>query len=232
MNIAKKDNAAVEVITHDVTPLTVNTDARAYARVGWFIVLVGVIGFLVWAVFAPLDKGVPLTGTVEKETNHKSVQYLQGGIVQDILVKDGDVVKAGQVLVRMNDVQAKSAADVTRAQYLSTRATEARLTAELNNRNAVAFPAALLPYKADPRVTENMALQTELFNSRQAALHSELSGVDENIAGLQSQLTGLEQSRDSKKDQLVFLKEQLDNTRDLAKEGYIASNRLLDVERT
>lgn len=231
-NIIKKTEPATEVITHDVSPLTVNTDASAYARLGWLIVLVGVLGFLVWAVFAPLDKGVPLPGTVAKESNRKTVQYQQGGIVQDILVKDGDRVKAGQVLVRMNDVQQKSAADVTMAQYLGTRATEARLLAELAGQSTVALPATLQEYKNEPRMAEIMALQNQLISSRQGALRNELGSMDENIAGLRSQLTGTQESRENKKEQLAILKEQRDNIRELAKDGYIARNRLLDMERT
>lgn len=232
VNIVKKQEPATEVISHDVEPLTVNTDAGAYAKVGWVIVLAGVLGFLIWAIFAPLDKGVPMQGTVAKESNRQSVQYLQNGIVKDILVKDGDVVKAGQVLVRMNNVQVKSAMDVTRVQYLSARATEARLQAELTGQKTVNLPASLLPYKDEPAVIEAMTLQNQLLASRQGSLRSELGGADENIEGLKLQIAGLQQSRDNKKDQLAMLKEQLDNSRDLAKEGFLARNRLLEVERT
>lgn len=232
-NIIKKTTEpAAEVITHDVTPITVNTDAGAYAKIGWIIVLVGVIGFLIWASFAPLDKGVPLSGFVAKEGNRKTVQYLSAGTVQEILVHDGDVVKAGQVLVRMNDVQANSAMQTTLAQYIVSRAAEARLTAELHGAKAVVFPEELNQYKDDPRVKENVDLQRDLFTSRQLSLSSELSGIDENIAGLSAQVQGLDESRESKKAQLGFLKEQLDNSRDLAKEGYIPRSRLLDLERT
>jgi len=232
MDIIKKQEPAVEVISHDVTPLTVNTDARSYARVGWFIVLAGVVGFLVWASFAPLDKGVPMPGTVTKEGNRKTVQYLQSGIVQDILVKDGDHVKAGQVLVRMNDVQAKSALETSLAQYITARASEARLEAELSGQKNIAFPVALKPYKDDDRTKEAMTLQNELMAARRSSIQSELASYDENISGLQNQVKGYEEGIASKKEQQGFLKEQLDNTRDLAKEGYIARNRLLDLERT
>lgn len=230
-NLIEKKAQAVEVISHDVEPINVNTDAKAYSRIGWLIVLLGVGGFLLWAIFAPLDKGVPVSGTVATESNRKAIQYLQNGIVQDILVKDGDVVKAGQVLVRMNNVQAKSALDISRTQYISARAAEARLRAELAGQGALVLPEALKPYKDEAAVTEAMALQNQLLAARQGALHSELGSIDENIEGLKLQIAGLQQSRDNKKDQLGTLKEQLDNSRDLAKEGYLARNRLLEVER-
>ncbi|UTY58030.1 HlyD family type I secretion periplasmic adaptor subunit [Massilia sp. erpn] len=224
--------AATEVIAHDVTPLTVNTDAGAYSKMGWLVILLGVCGFLLWASLAPLDKGVPMSGTVTKETNRKTVQHLSGGIVEDILVKDGDHVKAGQVVVRMNSVMAKSQAETTRAQYVTARAVEARLLAERDGSASVLFPAALASLRDEPTVVAAVALQSQLFSSRRQALQSELGTLDESIAGLKLQIKGLEEARESKKQQMGFLKEQLDNMRDLAKEGYVARSRLLDLERT
>ncbi|WP_312515922.1 HlyD family type I secretion periplasmic adaptor subunit [Massilia sp.] len=232
MKLIQQKDAAAEVISHDVAPLTVNTDARSYARIGWLIVLVGVIGFLIWASFAPLDRGVPMSGTVAKESNRKSVQHQTGGTIQEILVRDGDVVKAGQVLVRMNPITAKAGYDITEAQYLTARATEARLMAELTGQKTIRFPQELTEHANDARVAEMMTLQNQLLTSRQASLQSELGGLDENIGGLKVQIQGLQESRDSKKSQVGFLKEQLDGMRDLAKEGYVARNRLLDLERT
>ena len=232
MNIIQKQEPALEVISHDVTPLTVNTDAGAYARLGWIIVAVGFLGFVLWAALAPLDKGVPLSGTVAKEGNRKAVQLQQGGIVKDILVADGDVVKAGQVLVRMNDTQARSTLEVSLPQYITARAVQARVLAELAGKDSIPFPAALVPYKDDPRIAGTMALQEQLMHARQSALRNELSGVDENIAGIKLQAQGLEESGQTKKEQLAIMKEQVDNTRDLATEGYIARNRFLDLQRT
>ena len=227
-----RNTDVAEVVSHDVTPLEVNTDARAFSRIGWLIVVLGLGGFLAWGLFAPLDKGVPLSGTVAKESNRKAIQHQTGGIVKEILVKDGDVVKAGQVLVRMNGVLAKSAYETSEAQYLTARASEARLTAERDGLKKITFPDELEKRKNEPRIAELMSMQNQLFTSRQLSLQNELGSVDENIAGLKDQIKSLEESRDSKKAQMGYLKEQLDGMRDLAKEGYVARNRLLDLERT
>ncbi len=223
---------AADVISHEVTPVEVNTDAGAYARVGWFIVLAGVIGFLLWAFLAPLDKGVPMSGYVTKQSNRQAVQHLQGGIVRELLVRDGAVVKAGQVLVRLDNVMATSQFEITNIQYLTALGVEARLLAERDGKSQVTFPDVLLEKKSDPRVAEIINLQSQLFTSRQTSLKNELAAVDENIAGLKLQITGLQESRDSKKAQMSMLKEQLSGMRDLAKDGYVARNRLLDLERT
>lgn len=220
-----------EVVTHDVAPLTVNTDAGAYSKLGWLTVLLGVGGFLLWAATAPLDKGVPLQGTVAAAGNRKAVQHQNGGTVAKILVQDGDKVKAGQVLVRMNDVQSRSALEMTRSQYYSATASEARLIAERDGKSTMTFPAALEAVKSDPRVATNVALQEQLLSSRRLALENELAGTEASIAGLKLQNAGLQASRDSKKLQLSLLQEQLDNTRDLVREGYVARSKQLELER-
>jgi protease secretion system membrane fusion protein len=232
MNLPKKVEEATEVIAHDVTPLTVNTDASAYARMGWIIVLFGVGGFLLWALMAPLDRGVPLQGTLAKESNRKLVQSLAGGTVDQILVKDGDVVKAGQVLVRMNGVVAGSQAELARGQYVSVRTAEARLLAERDGKNEMTFPSSLAAMKNDARAMAAYGLQQQLFSSRQAALRNDLSATDASIAGLKGQIEGVKESREGAKAQLLILKEQLDSMRDLAKDGYVARSRMLEVERS
>jgi protease secretion system membrane fusion protein len=221
-----------EVVAHDVTPLEVNTDARKYSRLGWLIVVLGFVGFLIWAMFAPLDKGVPLPGTVAKESNRKTVQHLTGGTIQQILVKDGDVVKAGQVLVRMNAVNANAQYEMTDVQYLTARATEARLIAERDGQSKIKFPDELLKRRNEPRVAELLTLQEQLLISRQGSLRNEMGSMDESIAGLKAQIAGLEDARKSMSEQVNIIKEQLSGMRDLAKEGYVARNRLLDLERT
>jgi membrane fusion protein, protease secretion system len=223
---------ATDVLSREVPAFDVNTDARSHTRLGWWVILLGVGGFLVWATYAPLDKGVPLSATVTVSGNKKAVQHLTGGTVESILVKEGDTVKAGDVLVRMNAVQVKVNAELARGQYISARTTEARLTAERDDKKAIVFPPMLASLKDDPRIASHISLQQQLFSSRQNAIFNELAAVDENMAGLKQQNKGLEESREGKKQQLVLLKEQLNGTRDLANEGFVPRNRLLELERT
>lgn len=230
-NLVKMSNVT-DVNSREVVTEQVSTDASKYVRIGWFIVLFGVVGFLIWASFAPLDQGVPMNGTVTVASSRKAVQHQTGGTIDEILVHDGDVVKAGQVLVKMNSVAIKSTADIARVQWYTAQATEARLLAERDGANTISFPKGLTSLKNDVHAANSIALQQQLFNARRTAIQSELSAVEENVGGLQSQLAGLEESMISKKQQQSILKEQLNNVRDLAKEGYIARNRLLDLERT
>lgn len=117
----------------------VDTDEKAHTRLGWWIVLAGFGGFVLWATFAPLEKGVPVSGTVAVASHLQTVQHQTGGIIDDILVKEGDHVKIGQLLVRMNDVQTKAQAEITRAQLYAARAVEARLLAERDGNKEIFF---------------------------------------------------------------------------------------------
>lgn len=210
----------------------VNTDTTWHARLGWWIVLAGFGSFFVWASLAPLEKGVPLSGTVNVETSKKTVQHATGGTVDAILVKEGDTVKAGDVLVRMNNIQASADAEMTRVQYFTLLANEGRLLAESTGSKVIQYPQELTDVKDDPRVASNIALQQQLFSSRQGAKQSEWASIDENIAGLTVQNKGLEAAKTSKQQQLMFVQEQLDGMRDLTKSGFMSRARLLDVEQS
>ncbi|MBL8498591.1 HlyD family type I secretion periplasmic adaptor subunit [Nitrosomonas sp. JL21] len=210
----------------------VETDETHYTRLGWWIVLAGFGGFVLWATLAPIDKGVPVPGTVTVSRHLQAVQHQTGGIIEKILVKEGDHVNMGQILVRMNDVQIKAQAEITRTQLMAAHATEARLLAERDGKNEISFPPELLSVQNDSRVTNNIIIQNQLFLSRRLSLQHEIAALDENIAGLKVQLRGLEASKSSKLQQSKFLEEQLINMRDLATDGFVPRNRVLELERT
>ena len=221
-----------EPSTTDIATSSIDTDLTKYTRLGWWIVIGGLGSFILWASLAPLDKGVPLTGTVAVATSKKAIQHESGGTVEAILVKEGDVVKAGEVLVRMNNVQAGADAETARVQYIAARTMQARLEAERDGKNGVVLPKEFADAKSDPRVLESLALQNQISSSRRSAISSELAAIDENIAGLLSQMQGLEESVASKHEQKALITEQLVGMRDLANEGYMATNRVLESEQT
>ena len=196
-------DAATDIPFQEMSEPEMNTDETHHARMGWWIVIVGVGGFMLWASLAPLDKGVPLSGTVAVASSRKAIQHPTGGIIEEILVKEGHTVKAGQILITMNATQAKALAEISRVQYFTARAVEARLTAERDGAGSIRFPSEMEDAMDDPRVMANINLQNQLFVSRRNAIQGELR----------------------------ILKEQLDAMRDLADEGYVARNRMLDIER-
>jgi membrane fusion protein, protease secretion system len=214
----------------DRTEPVVDVNLKKYIRLGWFIVIGGLGGFLLWASLAPLDKGVPLNGTVAVATSKKAIQHEMGGTIDTIFVKEGDVVKAGDVLIRMNNVEAESGAETARVQYIAARTAQASLAAERDNNSKVKLPAGL--DIKDTRVQEGLALQQQISSARKAAVNNQLLAIDENVAGLHAQIAGIEESLISKKEQKNSITEELKGMRDLANEGYLANNRVLEMEQS
>lgn len=206
-------------------------DARP-RRWGWLLVILGFGGFMAWAATAPLDAGVPSPGTVVVSGNRKAVQPLVGGKIAELAVRDGDAVKAGQVLIRLDGTQARSQYDVARGQWFTAAAVEARLTAERLGRPQIQFPQALAQEKTDPRAANAMALQNELFATRRRALDSDLAVLRESIRGLEAQLQGLEEANRARREQARLLGEEIERQRDLVKDGFLARNRLSEQERS
>jgi len=205
-------------------------DERRYTRMGSWLLVVGFGGFLLWAALAPLDKGVAVSGSVVVAGNRQAVQHPSGGVVQHLLVRDGDQVAAGQVLIRMNVTQLLAQRESLFAQHLGATASAARLQAERDGLADIDFAADLVA-ASDPRITSTLALQRQLFASRRAALRLELDSLQEAIAGSQAMHEGLRAAKAHKDAQLASMQEQLLGLRELAREGYVARNRLLETER-
>ena len=206
-------------------------DDTRYSRLGWLLMLGGFLGFLGWAALAPLDKGVAVSGKVMVSGHRKVVQHPSGGIVERIDVRDGDNVQAGQVLIRLKETPLLGQAQSLRSQFYGSLASEARLNAERDGASSVNFPVELTALAAEPEVTSNRVLQRQLFDSRRQALLLDQQGINESIAGAEAQLRGVRDSQASKVLQRTALTEQLQGLRELAHEGYIPRNRLLDSER-
>ena len=206
-------------------------DDTRYSRLGWLLMLGGFLGFLGWAALAPLDKGVAVSGKVMVSGHRKVVQHPSGGIVERIDVRDGDKVAAGQVLIRLKETPLLGQAQSLRSQFYGSLASEARLNAERDGVASVSFPVELTALAAEPEVASSLALQRQLFDSRRQALLLDQQGIDESIAGAEAQLRGVRDSQASKVLQRAALAEQLQGLRELAREGYIPRNRLLDSER-
>jgi len=200
-------------------------------RWGWLLLLVGFGGFLLWAGLAPLDAGTPASGLVVVSGNRKAVQPLTGGKISEISIKDGDLVKEGQVLIRLDPTQARSQLDIATGQWYSSMAVEARMMAERLGLETIRFPEELLKNQTDPRAANAISLQTALFLTRKRSFAGEMTVVKESIGGTLAQIQGLEESKKAKQEQLRLLQEELRNQRELANEGYLPRNRLSEQER-
>ncbi len=176
-------------------------DARP-RRWGWLLLVFGFGGFVAWGTLAPLDEGVSASGTVVVTGNRKAVQPLTGGKVAAITVKEGDAVKTGQVLVKLDSTQSQSQLEVTRGQFYSMLATQARLNSERAGAKTVDFSPMSLAARTDPRGATAMSLQQQTFATRRAAYDAEVSVMHEGIKGLELQVVSVEAGRESKQTQL------------------------------
>lgn len=205
------------------------------SRIGAWALAIGIAAFFVWAGFAPLDEGVPAPGSVVLDTKRKAVQHLSGGIIKKVLVREGDLVAAGQPLIELDDGVAQANYAAVRQRYLSLRATEGRLEAEQAGAQTIRFHPDLLAAARDPQigaqVEAQMAAQEQLFISRRAALEADLHGIEESIQGQKGSITAYRGMLESRNEQLALLKEELDSTRGMVREGYAPRNRQLELER-
>ena len=145
-------------------------DTRSPIRLGIWVLLVGFGGFLLWAAFAPLDEGVPSQGMVSIATKRKVVENLRGGRIEKVYVKEGQMVKDGDVLMTLDSQTAKARYDEVHQHYLGTRATVDRLLAEMNGASSISFHKDLLNDHDRALSEQNMQNQRQLFLSRRLTL--------------------------------------------------------------
>jgi membrane fusion protein, epimerase transport system len=212
-------------------PAEIRTDDRYERRLGLAILLAGVGGFGAWAAIAPIDSAAVAPGVVTVEFNRKTVQHLEGGLVREILVREGERVAPGHLLVRLDDTQALAQLEIVRSQYLASRAQEARLIAEREGFPEVVFPTDLLAARADPRVQEAIAGQQQVFAARSKALSGEMEVLQQRIEQLNEQIRGLEALSASKLERIASYKAEIKDFQKLFEKGLTDRLRLREMER-
>ena len=234
-NLTKSSKAAAQdaqvVNTADAGGLRASSDTSAVAKTGLWVLGLGFGGFLLWAGLAPLDEGVPTQGMVTLDTKRKTVQHLSGGIVKEVLVHEGQQVKEGDPLLRLDGAVAKANYEAVRQRYLGYRAMQSRLFAEQAGQNAIDFHPDVKAAMNDPLIKQQVSTQQQLIQARRAALAADLQGIEESVQGLREQLGSYQNILVQRRSQLSLLTEELNNTRGMVKEGYAPRNRQLELER-
>jgi len=238
-------NAIIEKPAHSVTAQEVldqqaeqalalksARDTRAIMRKGFVALAVGLGGFGLWASLAPLDEGVPTHGMVAIDTKRKAVQHPSGGIVKDVLVREGQHVQADQVLMRLDEASARANFESVRQRYLGLNATRTRLLAEQMGQSKLIFdPQVLEAASQDPALAQQLQVQRSLFQTRRQALQSELASYEEAIAGAKAQQESARAIQVQREQQLGLLREELTGLTDLVREGYAPRTRQMEMER-
>jgi membrane fusion protein, type I secretion system len=206
-----------------------NDSIRRVALTGWLIIAIFFGGLGTWALTAPLNGAVVANAVVKVDGNRKSVQHLDGGIVKELRVREGERVLVGDILIVLDETQAQAEYDVLSQEYVVLRATEARLMAELNHAAELAMPPDLNARAEASYVKGVWNGQVSQFDTRRAALDGQRSVIREKINQLGSQIVGSEAQVKAFTDQIDSVKAEAKSIAPLVDGGLIARPRILQL---
>jgi HlyD family secretion protein len=205
---------------------------RILAIGAFSIVFIFVIGFGLWATFAPLESAAIASGAVEAESSRKTIQHLEGGIIGRILVKDGDEVATGQPLIRLDDTRAYANVLVLQMQLLEAQALEARLLAERDGRTVIDFPQVPGQVAQDTQeFTQVTGGQVKIFETRRKLQASRIEVIQQRKAQTEQEIAGLRFQAAATLKRSAIIKEELSGVAPLVAKGLQTRVRLLRLER-
>lgn len=208
-------------------------DFRAYKLTGYALVLVGLGGFLGWAFWAQLSAAVIAPGSVVVSSNRKVIQHLEGGIVDQVLVRDGSHVKEGDVLVKFDTTKAKSEYAQLISQQVSGLVLESRYEAEQDDLKMVQFPALLHQYADEGLYDADKLMKTQatLFTSRKDATDREIRILDGRVKTLQRKVEAFSRQKESLKAEMDSYDAQRSGVSSLAASGFASKNSERELDR-
>jgi protease secretion system membrane fusion protein len=215
---------------HAEAQAPLSSDWGGQARLGWLVLLGGFGVFLIWSILAPLDKGVPVIGTVVVSGQRQTVQSPLAGVVETILVREGQAVSAGQVLATMQPQSVEAVAGASLATYSLAQLTRERLLAELDGRPSMGLPSGLARYTSEASIQSQLANQQQLLRDRLRTHAAEMAALTESLHGLQQQRTALMDSGRSKLRESQLLEDQSGRLRALVDKGFASVAALDEVE--
>lgn len=206
-------------------------DIRRWNRIGLVVLLLTFGGTVIWSALAPLSSAVVASAVVKVDSNRKKIQHQEGGVIKQILVRDGAQVQAGDVLIRLDETRAGASMGVLQTQYDAALALQARLVAERDDLSTIVWPAELVARAQDPRIAELLSAQAAQFGARRNSLQGQLGIIDKQISATQSEIQGLIGQRSAKEAQLASLRTELDGLTDLLSKGMVEKTKYRNIER-
>ncbi len=206
-------------------------DVGRIIRLGMFVIVAGTAGLLAWAVVAPLSGAVIAPGFVKADMNRKVVQHQEGGIVKEVLVRDGDRVRQGQVLLVIDDVKVDATVDLLRTQLDGELAKAARLEAERALLPAIQPSVELKAREHEPKVAEIVQREASLFRARREALESQVAVLKKQIRQSEAEAHALADQISAEARALKLQKDELATNEKLVREGFVQKTRLMALER-
>ena len=207
------------------------SELRRLVLSGGLIMVAGASALGAWGALAPLTGAVVAPAVVKVDLNRKVVQHQEGGTVREIFVRDGDHVKAGQELIRLDDVRVDAQLDLLRTQLDAERAKAARLEAERVYAAKPKFPSSLLRNRTNPKIAEFLAKESELFRARREALETQIAVLRRQIGETTAEEKALSEQLAAEGRALDLQKQELAANRRLLEQGYVQKTRILTLER-
>jgi HlyD family secretion protein len=204
---------------------------RLHLIIGLVVVLVLAGGLGGWASTAQISGALIAPGSVVVDSNVKKVQHPTGGVVGELRARDGDVVKAGDVVVRLDDTVTKAGLAIVTKNLNGLWARAARLEAEQRGADKIVFPPQLLDQVADDDVKNVITSETKLFNVRSAGRTGQKSQLRERIAQLNEEIAGLIAQETAKTREIVLVEKELVGVRGLYDQQLVQISRLTVLER-
>lgn len=213
------------------TGLHAGANAHRIIKAGTFAILLVFGGFGAWAALAPLAGAVIGTGVIKVDLNRKTVQHLEGGIVKEILVRDGDQVSAGQTLIIVADERVDASVDVLQGQLDAEMAKAARLAAERDGLEQLRFPQELSGRLHDPKVAELIRTETSYFETRRRALEEQVSLLQTQIVESRREIESLRMRAEAERKGTELLEEEIAANEALEKQQYVQKVHILGLKR-
>lgn len=208
-------------------------EARRLARLGVAVLLLGVLPVAAWLAWAPLSSAVVAGAFVKVDLDRRPVQHAEGGLVREVLVRDGQRVAKGQPLLLLGDVSVD--ADQQRLSYrvAAERASMARLEAEQLGAGTLAFPADVTAAAArDPQLAEHLNKERALFDARRDALGGQVALLRVQRERVTQEEGALREQIAQATASLALQKTELETNRNLVKDGFVSATRLSQIEAT
>lgn len=184
-----------------------------------------------WSVFVPIASGAVAPGQLAIENRRKTLQHMDGGIVQTVAVREGSRVRAGDLLIRLNDNEARLNVKVLQAQVDSLRAEEAVRLAELSATAQVAFPGDLLARSNDPDVALILEAQRTAFKARRSNASGRKSQLAQKSRQFGSEVAGASAQVNARETQIALMESELRDLQALFEKGYVTKGRILALQR-
>ncbi len=203
----------------------------SFVRFGFGVIIAVFGGLLLWSILAPIDGAVIAPGQVSVESNRKTIQHLEGGVVREILVRENQMVDEGEVLVRLDSVVTNANLARVDSQLAELYARRTRLLAARDGAQVLGRTTGVPEVLASAMFRAMLDGQRELFNARSATLARQIELLEERITQQQQRITGLRAQRTSIAAQLVLIDDELESVRGLYEKGFAPLTRLRALER-